>query len=145
MTAAKADPADKFIREVMAGKHDLRIGDVLKAMTQRIQAGVVSLRWGIEWEGLKIREDDLTLGECFQIEEESGKPWGESSPVRFAGDLRAVLVVLCQTRLDLGEAEAAVKVGELKASEIAGCLYQYQVDRTTGHSGPLASVDSPTS
>ena len=145
MTAPKTDSADKFIREVMAGKHDLRISDVIEAMTLRVQAGEVSMRWEFNSEWLNIREDDLTLDEYYRIEEVGNKPWGQSRPIVFAADLRAVLIVLCQTRLEMSDAEAVTKVSALNASEIAGCLSVYQVDRSTSHAGPLVSADSPSS
>jgi hypothetical protein len=131
-TPKKVDTFQAFAQELAAGRHDDRIGDLMKVITDRMQEASVVMAWRITVGGLSVRDDDLTLKESDLIERGTGQNWQSLNPTTSAQDCLAILAVLYHTRLGLDADEAAAEAGKLTLGEITRAITTEQVN-----AGPL--------
>lgn len=73
--------------------------------------------WRIEFEGEVYREADLTLGQCEQIEELTGRSWLVIHPLKWAKDARAILSVCVADRTKQTVEAVRARLAQMKADE----------------------------
>ena len=103
---------------IAAGDYDTHLGAIFEALQIRFNEGAVGMRWVIDFEGLNVTEDDLTLDEAFKIEKVAGCNWGEIEPVRSAAHCRAILAVCMAERLNLSMEEVETRLKAIKVVEL---------------------------
>lgn len=103
---------------IAAGDYDGDLGAIFEALQVRFNEGAVAMRWVIDFDGLNVTEDDLTLDEAFKIEKVAGCNWGEIEPVRSAAHCRAILAVCMADRLNLSADEVEARLKGIKVSEL---------------------------
>ena len=103
---------------IAAGDYDTHLGAILDALQIRLSEGAASIRWVIDFDGLNVTEDDLTLDEAFKIEKAAGCTWGEIEPVRSAAHCRAILAVCMAERLNLNSEEVDARLKTVKVVEL---------------------------
>jgi hypothetical protein len=131
-TAKKVDTFQAFVQEIAAGRHDDRIGDLFKALTDRMQESQVVMAWRLTVGELSVRDDDLTLQESDLIERATGQNWQALNPTTSAQDCLAIISVLYHTRLGMDTDQATTEAGKLTLGDIASAITTEQV-----HAGPL--------
>lgn len=86
------------------------------------------MAWVLNFDGHTFREADLTIDEAERMEVATNLTWRFINPLRSAGNARAVLEVLLQTRLGMSAEEAKAKVGALKVDEYLSLLSYEEED-----------------
>ena len=115
--------AEQCVEAIREGDYDGDgIDQIVNALAPRFNIGAIGYRWNIDLPDLKLDEDGLTLGECEDLESETGLLWTAldrprilSSAKRWGGFLR----VLYQSRAGLSADEAAEKVRGFTALQAA--------------------------
>lgn len=131
-TPKKVDTFQAFAQEVAAGRHDDRIGDVMKVVTDRMTEASIIMAWRLTVGDLSVRDDELTLRESDLIERATGQNWQALNPTSSAQDCLAIISVLYHTRLGMTVEDAAAEAGKLTLGEVASAITTEQV-----HAGPL--------
>lgn len=131
-TPKKVDSFQAFAQEVAAGRHDDRIGDLMKVITDRMTETSVIMAWRLTVGGLSVRDDELTLQESDLIERATGQNWQALNPTTSAQDCLAIVSVLYHTRLGMDTDAATAEAGKLTLGDIAAAITTEQV-----HAGPL--------
>lgn len=116
------DDLQKLIAEVAEGRHDDRLSDLLVAIRVRAEAAAIASTWRLEWDGLVVTEDDVTLDELATAEELSGKNWAQLNPKNSAVNCRSILIAALMHRKALSRAAAEKKVKRLTASAAVDCV-----------------------
>jgi hypothetical protein len=113
-----APSGQDIAQHIAAGDLDGELVALLEVIQARFMEGASSMRWLIEFDGLEVAEDDLTLDEAFSIEKAAGCNWSEIEPVRSAAHCRAIIGVCLGTRLKLTQPEVEEKLAKIKVSEL---------------------------
>lgn len=103
---------------IAAGDYDNALGAIFEALQVRFNVGAASTRWVIDFDGLNVTEDDLTLDEAFKIEKVAGCTWAEIEPLRSAAHCRAILAVCMGDRLNLTSEEVEQRLKAVKVVEL---------------------------
>lgn len=124
-----ARPLDtnRIIAEVLAGQHSDQLPDLFSAVLKAVSASEAGVRWAIDYEGLEVTEDSLTVGECVAIEEETGLTWARIQPSRSALMARAVLTAALMKRKGMGKDEARERVEAIPALQFLKMVREYVV------------------
>jgi hypothetical protein len=125
MTAPSAQDIAQWIA---AGDLDGDLVAILESIQLRFADGMASMRWVIDFDGLVVTEDDLTLDEAFAIEKAAGCNWSEIEPVRSAAHCRAIVGVCLGTRLNLTASEVEEKLAAMKVSELLKGIRREEVN-----------------
>jgi hypothetical protein len=112
---------------IAAGDYDGELGAIFEALQLRFTDGAAAMRWVIDFDGLNVTEDDLTLDEAFKIEKVAGCNWGEIEPVRSAAHCRAILAVCMADRLNLSAEEVETRLKGVKVSELLKAIRRESV------------------
>jgi hypothetical protein len=131
-TTPKKDAYQSFLQQIAAGRHDEHIGELLKAITDRVREASVVMAWRITVGDLTVRDDELTLIEADLIERGTGQTWEALNPTTSAQDCLAILSVLFHTRKNLDPEAAKAEAGKLTLADIASAITTEQVT-----AGPL--------
>jgi hypothetical protein len=83
--------------------------------------------WLIEFEGEVYRDADLTLGQCEQVEEMTGRSWLVIHPLRWAKDARAILSVCVADRTKQSVDAVSNRLAAMNADEFIAMV---KVDMT---------------
>ena len=107
---------------IAAGDYDTHLGAIFEALQVRFNEGAVGMRWVIDFDGLCVTEDDLTLDEAFKIEKVAQVTWGEIEPTRSAAHCRAILAVCMAERLNLTMEDVEARLKAIKVVELLRCI-----------------------
>lgn len=121
-TTARKPDIERFLQQILDGRHDERLADIVEAAALRATTGAVKLGWRITFDGLDVAEDDLTLDEACRIQEASGVNWQDLSPMKSALHARAVIGVLLETRQAMSEGDIAARFRAVKLPELLDCI-----------------------
>lgn len=131
---AKADAptSEQVIAGILAGEHDVVLGQVWQAVATRAVA--TDARWRVELPsvGVTVTEDDLTLDEAYLIEKETGTPFVAFNPVALAAHVRALLLVVLQTRHGLTAEQAVERIRAVTKTEVVAAVSRYTTEVPTG-------------
>ena len=90
---------DRFIAEIVAGRHTGNLGRIIAAVQTAALTGASSMRWrvkvdalGDEFAGREFTEDTITLRAVTTAERIAGHSWKTMSPVESAVDCHALIV-----------------------------------------------------
>ncbi len=140
--AERKTPEQRVLDDIKAGRLDGSINDIIAAISDRVTAGVVVMRWHVRLGDIDATEEDLTIDEAYRVENESGGNWRDIDPLRSAAHARALLVTLFQTRRGLSYDEAVFEAGQLTVAETLASIKQ---EVSPGPLGSTASTDpTPT-
>lgn len=128
--------AQDVAQYVARGDYDGDLVPILEAIQSRFIEAATSVRWVIDFEDLKVTEDDLTLDEAFAIEKAAGCNWSEIEPVRSAAHCRAIIAVCLGTRCNLTVDEVEKRLAAIKVSELLKGIRREEVSPP-----PLGSAD----
>lgn len=142
MTEAKQVDTTKLQAEILAGRHDAALQDLLVAVRKRVtDSDAMAWRWRITLDGETWTEDEVTLAELQVVERITGDSWLTLNPYRSAAHLAAFMFARLVRVAGMAEADARAKVDGLTLAEIAGAVEQY-VARSAGKDDPPASTTS---
>lgn len=128
--------AQDVAQYVARGDYDGDLVPILEAIQSRFIEAATAVRWVIDFEDLKVTEDDLTLDEAFAIERAAGCNWSEIEPVRSAAHCRAIVAVCMGSRLNLTADEVEKRLAAIKVSELLKGIRREEVTPP-----PLVSAD----
>lgn len=122
-----ADPK-KLVAAILKGDYEGHEAQIVQAVRQRVQDGKIRFGWRIDFEGLEITEENLTIGEAVQIEQTLTKsPVNDESegpisihfvvPAGSATNIAAIVTACLMSRngLDAEAANTTVNGYSLKA------------------------------
>jgi len=138
-TTARKTPGERAVADILGGRCDADLMEVLNAINRRATGAAVARRWRVSLDGTTLTEDDLTLDEAVEIEELTGTTWASISPLNTAAHCRAILRVMLTRRAGLSEADADARLGKATVTEIMGSLELYGVQPA-----PFDSESAPT-
>lgn len=123
--AAKVDIA-KVTAEILAGRHDSELTDLLKAVRARVDAETaLAYRWKITLDDDEWTEDEVTLGEVQVVEKITGLSWLQLSPLNSARQLAAYLFARFTRINGMSTEDAQARVDAMTVEELAGSVSQY--------------------
>lgn len=117
--APKGVDVDKFLEELVLGRHDGRLEDLFGAFRTRVEQKDGDVRWRLTLDDLVVDEDNLTLLECETAERLSGQSWLTLDPKMSAHNCVSILIAALMHREGLTGKEARERIGSLTAMEIA--------------------------
>lgn len=117
--APKGVDVDKFLEELVLGRHDARLAEIFATFTARLKADDGAVRWRLTWDGLVVDEDNLTLLECETAEMLSGKTWISLDPKNSARDCVSVLAAAMSHRRQISVKEARDQLADLTVMDVA--------------------------
>lgn len=90
----------RVAQEIVAGRHDDALSELVKAIGQRQLDEKSVLCWRIDLPELDlvVTEDDFTVGEAEAVQREVGLTWESISPMASAAVFRAVVEAALVTR-----------------------------------------------
>lgn len=91
MTPPK-DPTGKVITEILAGRHDGKLKEIVEAITARVQTDETGFLWRITLDGETWDAETVTLGELRRAEPMAGKSYLMLDPLKFMRDFSALVV-----------------------------------------------------
>lgn len=124
---ARSLDSNRIIAEVLAGQHNDSLPDLFSAVLKAVSSEDMGVRWAVDYEGLEVTEDTLTVGECVAIEEETGLTWARIQPSRSALMARAVLTAALVARKGMGKDEARERVDAIPALQFLKMVREYVV------------------
>ncbi len=136
---ARKTPGERIQADIIAGKADEDLANIVNAVQKRIQSASIRTVWRAQLDGFDVSEETLTLDEAYRIELATGVNWSDIEPLRSASDARGVLSVLLQTRNNLTSAEADDRVAQLTVIETVAAL-----SREVRTDAPLDTAASTT-
>lgn len=74
---------DKVIAEILAGRHDGKLLDIVKAVAKRGESGETGLLWRIDLDGDIWDAETVTLGELRYVEQVTGLSWFQLDPKKY--------------------------------------------------------------
>lgn len=117
----------RVAQEIVAGRHDDALSEIVKAVGQRQLAEKTVLCWRIALPDLDlvVTEDDFTVGEAEQVQRETGLTWEAIDPVMSAPVFRAIVVAALVGRhgVDADEARDRVRALPVRAAVDAISYY----------------------
>lgn len=123
---AARDPSVKVVADVLAGKHDGHLEDILLAINKRATDGRVTFVWRITLDGESWDALTVTAGELRQAERITGRPWHRIDPRERIDDF--VALVVAHYRAKGNSIELAVALAEqLTPVEIGKALDEYEI------------------
>jgi len=122
------DPTDRVLQELVVGRHDRRLSEVLDAATTRILGDQARVSWYLDIDGINVREEDLTLDESVTIERTLGVAWANIGPAAAAEHAHTIIVALYQSRLGLSETDAKARAGVLTRRQWNDGMGVYDAD-----------------
>lgn len=138
-TTAKKTPGERAVADVTAGRCDDELVDILNAINRRATMTSVARRWRVNFDGVSLSEDDLTLDEAVQIEDAAGTTWAMINPMSTAKHCRAILRVMLTSRGSLSGDQADERLAKATVTEIMGALELYGVQPA-----PFDTASAPT-
>jgi hypothetical protein len=118
-------PAEKAAASIDKGECDAQIDVIVNAMTRRVIAGAVGLRWRIDLDDLHATEEDLTLDEAFMLEKLLRATWGELDPLKSAEHAAGLIRVLLTSRCGMDDEAAAEQVKTYTVKQVLGSITRY--------------------
>ena len=136
---AKPLESNRIIAEILAGHHNDQLSELYHAVLKVAASEDLAVRWRIDYDGMEITEDSLTVGECLDIEEETGHSWAAFNPTKTAHMARAIMVAALKRRQGYALNEARERVDAMAAADLLNCVSEYVVDGS-----PLDQQVTPT-
>jgi hypothetical protein len=129
----ETDPTDRVLMEIVAGRHDERLLDLVAAVQARAVAGSITTKWVLAVDGITVDEDELTIDMYDVVERQTGKGWDELTlPVMASSAtiLRAMIEAVLVYRDGMTPEDAHARVGKLTAASVADGFSTRVVDPT---------------
>ena len=130
MSAAK-DPSEKVIAEILAGRHDGHIGDIIEAVMQHMRASTIRMYWRFRLDDDTWDQDTVTTGELVFAEKllsMPGRPFSytELDPLKHLDHRVALLMAHLHKigGLDISDARARVEAITLPEQETVVEMYE---------------------
>lgn len=109
----------KLAQEIMLGRHDDDLPDIVKAVGERAVTTRTEVRWRLTLDDLVVDEDNLTLFELERVEAITGKSWLAIDPRRKASHCIAFLQAALESREGLSADDARERLGGLTVKQVA--------------------------
>jgi hypothetical protein len=109
---------------IFSGDYEGHETEILEALRLRQELGIVKYCWRVEWDGMEITEDNMTLGEARKVEQLVGQVWG-GNPALSARHLNGYLVAAYMHRQDKTEDEARELADKAPAKELVKAISEY--------------------
>jgi len=143
MTAAK-DPSQKVIAEILAGRHDGNLGELMEAVVEHMRATSIRMYWRFNLDGDTWDQDTVTTGELVLAEEllsteKRPMSYTELEPLKFLHHRTALLVAHLYKVRGLKKPEALARVEALTLAEQEKLMDMYEVGDAPKDQDPPAS------
>lgn len=115
----------KLAQEIMLGRHDDDLPDIVKAVGERAVATSTQVAWRLRYEDIEVTELDLTLNELERVETLSGKTWWRIDPRNRNNSSavpKALIRALLESRKGMSPEDAEKKVGEHTVRDLVGAF-----------------------
>ena len=132
MTAAK-DPSQKVIAEILAGRHDGHLGELMEAVVEHMRATSIRMYWRFNLDGDVWDQDTVTTGELVFAEkllstQRHQMSYIELDPLKFL-DHRTALVIAHLHKVGGLDIDAArLRVEAITLAEQENLMDMYEVD-----------------
>ena len=123
-----SDDIQSMIQRISAGDADGQLSGILEAVQSRVIDGAAAFQWQIDWDGLLISENDLTLDEALAIENATGATWSNIEPLRSAAHCKSILKVCMMHRMSLSSSEVDKKLSNAKVVDILSSINRIEVN-----------------
>ncbi|MFW6091951.1 MAG: hypothetical protein ACODAF_08705 [Actinomycetota bacterium] len=134
---AKKDPGARAVAEILAGRCDGHLGDIMDALQARITSGDgPKMYWRIRVGGDEWTEQSVTIGEVSLVERWCRVSWLHHNPVERADQLVAYITAHFHKAGGLDLDEAKRKAEAIPAFELAEAIGTYEADATPKDEGP---------
>ena len=117
-----------MIQRIASGDADGQLTGILEAVQSRVLDGAATFQWQINWDGLEISENDLTLDEALSIEAATGATWSNIEPLRSAAHCKSILKVCMMNRMSLSSSEVDKKLSNAKVVDILNSINRIEVN-----------------
>ncbi len=134
-----ASPRYEDVRAaVLAGDYDSRILDLADALTARLGAeNGPRTSWRVTIGDQDMTEEDITVGECIQIEKLTGGTWHLLKPGDSA-EITQAFAVVCALRSGCTHEEALKRVSAMTVTDLVGAITRDQAAPPTDPAGRRA-------
>lgn len=109
----------KLAQEILIGRHDDDLPDLVKAIGERAVTTRTEVRWRLTLGDLVVDEDNLTLFELERVEKITGQSWLAIDPRRKASHCIAFLQAALEAREGLSADDARGRLKDITAKTVA--------------------------
>lgn len=125
-----ADPTvapSKLTAEILAGRYDGSLVDLVDAVRERFAASDVRKFWRIRFDGDEWTEETVTLGEIAAVERMLGLTWHQIDPAAAGTHLQALIAAhLAERDDDVKFADALVLAKKMPMGDLLDVLSHYE-------------------
>ncbi len=128
-----------LIDQILGGAYEGHETEIIGAIRRRADAGAIRLAWRLDWEGVSVTQEDLTVGEAKHIEKLLRKSIYEAAPARSAENIAAYVVASRVSRLGETGEEAQAVADKASIKSLLAAVSDYTIVDPPKESGDQTS------